>query len=71
MQAVILTAGRGKRMKHLTENVNKNMLKVNGKPILKYKLDSLPKGLTKLFLLSVIKETRSRSNSEKNTKGEK
>lgn len=51
MQAVILTAGRGKRMKHLTENVNKNMLKVNGKPILKYKLDSLPKEIDEIIFV--------------------
>lgn len=51
MQAVILTAGRGKRMKHLTENSNKNMLKVNGKPILKYKLDSLPKEIDEIIFV--------------------
>lgn len=51
MQAVILTAGRGKRMKHLTEKNNKNMLKVNGKPILKYKLDSLPKEIDEVIFV--------------------
>ncbi len=51
MQAVILTAGRGKRMKHLTENNNKNMLKINGKPILKYKLDSLPKEIDEIIFI--------------------
>jgi dTDP-glucose pyrophosphorylase len=51
MQAVILTAGRGKRMKHLTERSNKNMLKVNGKPILKYKLDSLPKEIDEIIFV--------------------
>lgn len=42
MQAVILAAGKGTRMNHLTENKNKTMLEVNGKPILAYKLDILP-----------------------------
>ncbi|MDO8529656.1 MAG: nucleotidyltransferase family protein [bacterium] len=51
MQAVILTAGRGKRMKNLTDNNNKNMLKVNGKPILKYKLDSLPKEIDEIIFV--------------------
>jgi NDP-sugar pyrophosphorylase family protein len=51
MQAVILTAGRGKRMKNLTENKNKNMIKVNGKPILKYKLDSLPKEIDEIIFV--------------------
>ncbi len=51
MQAVILTAGRGKRMKHLTEKNNKNMLKVNGRPILKYKLDSFPKEIDEIIFV--------------------
>lgn len=51
MQAVILTAGRGKRMKHLTEKKNKNMLRVNGKPILKYKLDSLPEEIDEVIFV--------------------
>jgi len=42
MQIVILTAGRGTRMKELTDNVPKNMLPIKGKPILAYKLEALP-----------------------------
>ena len=30
MQAIILAAGMGKRLKHLTENNTKCMVKVNG-----------------------------------------
>ena len=51
MQAVILTAGRGKRMKNLTEKSNKNMLEVNGKPILAYKLDILPKEIDEVIFV--------------------
>lgn len=51
MQAVILTAGRGKRMKNLTDKSNKNMLKVKGKPILKYKLDFLPKEIDEIIFV--------------------
>jgi UDP-N-acetylglucosamine diphosphorylase / glucose-1-phosphate thymidylyltransferase / UDP-N-acetylgalactosamine diphosphorylase / glucosamine-1-phosphate N-acetyltransferase / galactosamine-1-phosphate N-acetyltransferase len=51
MQAVILAAGRGKRMQHLTAKHNKTMLKVNGYPILKYKLNSLPKEIDEIIFI--------------------
>lgn len=43
MQAVILAAGRGKRMKGLTQATTKPMLKIKGKPILEHKINALPK----------------------------
>jgi NDP-sugar pyrophosphorylase family protein len=43
MQCVILAAGRGKRMKKLTDKTPKPMLKVNGQAILEYKIKTLPK----------------------------
>jgi bifunctional UDP-N-acetylglucosamine pyrophosphorylase/glucosamine-1-phosphate N-acetyltransferase len=42
MQAVILAAGRGTRMKELTNEVPKPMLRIHGRTLLEYKLDSLP-----------------------------
>jgi NDP-sugar pyrophosphorylase family protein len=51
MQAVILAAGRGKRMLHLTNNVPKPMLKINGKPILEHKLDVLPKEIDEIIFI--------------------
>jgi NDP-sugar pyrophosphorylase family protein len=45
MQAVILAAGRGTRMLDLTNDVPKPMLKVHGRTLLEYKLDSLPEAI--------------------------
>jgi len=42
MQAVILAAGRGTRMKELTESAPKALLEVAGRPLLAYTLDALP-----------------------------
>lgn len=56
MQAVILTAGRGTRMNHLTENNNKNMLKINERPLLEYKLDALPEKIDEIiFVVGYLK----------------
>lgn len=41
MKAIIIAAGRGKRMKELTEDVPKCLLKINGRKLLDYLLDTL------------------------------
>jgi len=51
MQAVILAAGRGKRMKHLTNSQPKPMLQVNGLPILEYKIRILPKTIEEIIFI--------------------
>ncbi len=51
MQAVILAAGRGKRMLHLTDNIPKPMVKIDGKPILEHKLDILPKEVDEIIFI--------------------
>ena len=42
MQAVILAAGKGTRMRPLTYDMPKAMLPVKGKPVLEYTIDFLP-----------------------------
>lgn len=51
MQAVIMAAGRGSRMKELTDTTPKSMLRVNDKPLLEYKLDALPKEVDEVIIV--------------------
>jgi len=51
MQAVILAAGRGKRMGKLTVATTKPMLKIKGKPILEHKLNALPKKIKEIIFI--------------------
>ncbi len=51
MQIVIPTAGRGTRMKNLTDNVPKNMLLIKGKPILAWKLEALPTEIDEVIFI--------------------
>ncbi|MDD5652406.1 MAG: sugar phosphate nucleotidyltransferase [Parcubacteria group bacterium] len=58
MQAVILAAGRGTRMKDLTDNVPKPMLKIKGRPILEYKLTALPPEIKEIVFVVGYKKSR-------------
>ena len=51
MQAVILAAGRGKRMGKLTLATTRPMLKIKGKPILEHKINALPKKIKEVILV--------------------
>ena len=51
MQAVILAAGKGTRMKELTQSVPKPMLTVNGKTLIEHKLDALPDAVDEVILI--------------------
>lgn len=51
MQAVILAAGEGKRLRPLTNELPKPMVRVNGKPILEYTLSILPKVIDEIIVV--------------------
>ena len=50
--AMILAAGRGERMRPLTDTLPKPMLKVKGKPLLQYHLESLQKAGVKKVIIN-------------------
>jgi len=51
MQAVILAAGKGTRMRPLTYDIPKAMLLVKGKPVLEYTLDFLPEEINEVIIV--------------------
>ncbi len=51
MKAVILAAGRGKRMEHLSADTPKPMLMVNGKTLLHHKLDLMPPEIHEVIIV--------------------
>lgn len=51
MQVVILAAGKGTRMGGLTKEVPKPMLSIKNKPILAYKIETLPEEIDEVVLV--------------------
>ena len=51
MKAVILAAGEGVRMRPLTNNCPKPMIKILGKPILHHIIDALPDEVNEIILV--------------------
>ncbi len=51
MKAVILAAGRGVRMKPLTDTIPKTLLRVNGRALFDYSIDLLPADISEVIVL--------------------
>jgi UDP-N-acetylglucosamine diphosphorylase / glucose-1-phosphate thymidylyltransferase / UDP-N-acetylgalactosamine diphosphorylase / glucosamine-1-phosphate N-acetyltransferase / galactosamine-1-phosphate N-acetyltransferase len=51
MQAVILAAGQGKRLRPLTDEIPKPMITLAGKPILAHVIESLPPTITEVIMV--------------------
>lgn len=62
MQAVILAAGRGKRMLPLTNDIPKPLQRVAGKTLLEWKLDALPELVDDVILVVGYQEEQIRDS---------
>ena len=51
MQAVILAAGKGLRLRPFTENHPKPLIPIAGKPLIEYTLESLPDNTTEIVIV--------------------
>ena len=51
MKTVILAAGKGTRFGELTKTTPKALIKISGKPIIEYTLDSLPSRIKEVYLV--------------------
>ena len=73
MKAIILAAGLGSRLGDLTKDKPKSLIKVNGKPIIKYQIDAyLNAGISEVLIVtgykSVELENYIKINYSKNIK---
>lgn len=71
MQVVILAAGKGTRMNHLTKNNAKPMLKIYGRPVLEYKIDALPKEIKEIVFVVGYYREQIMNHFKNNYKGRK
>lgn len=51
MKVIILAAGKGTRFGELTKTTPKALIKISGKPIIEYTLDSLPSRIKEVYLV--------------------
>jgi NDP-sugar pyrophosphorylase family protein len=71
MQAIILAAGRGKRLGGLTEAVPKPMTLIGGKPMLSYIIDTLPAEIRDVIMVVGYHGEMIRDYFEENYEGKR
>lgn len=71
MQSVILAAGRGKRMKALTENLPKPLLTVLGNNLIEHKIDILPREIGEVIIVTGYMGDKIRKHFGGSFKGKK
>lgn len=71
MQAVILAAGEGKRLRPLTEDRPKPMVPIGDMPILEYTISILPKVIDEVILVVGYKQEKIREHFGEEWKGRK
>ncbi|MFH1770920.1 MAG: sugar phosphate nucleotidyltransferase [archaeon] len=71
-QAVILAAGKGVRMLHLTKDIPKTLIDINGKPFISYLLENLKQaGYEKVYFIVGYKKEKQEKFFENNDFGMK
>ncbi len=71
MQCVILAAGKGTRLRPLTENTPKPLVKVNGEPLLDHIVKSLPSAVDELIIVTGYLEDQIKEHCGKEFFGRK
>jgi len=71
MQCVILAAGKGKRLRPLTETIPKPLVLVAGKPLLDHIIDALPSAVDELIIVTGYLENKIKDYCGSEYKGRK
>jgi len=71
MKCVILAAGKGTRLRPLTEDTPKPLIKVSGKPLLDHIVESLPSSVDELIIVTGYLEEKIKKHCGDNFHGRK